>query len=204
MQAPDESGRRGPRWVHGADARVVAKQLGRVPQRMSRVARRCPHGLPAVVENLPYDERERPFPTLFWATCPTLVAAVSSLEDAGGVSRFQRLAEVHDELAASLAEAVAFTRERRSVLAARYGQRGRDCGASLHTGVGGVADPRRLKCLHAHAAHALARSPYRLGDEILAAAGGLWCRDARCRTFADETGADDDVDDACRGGVSAR
>ncbi len=56
--------------------------------------------------------------------------------------------------------------------------------ASLATGVGGVADPSRLKCLHAHAAHALARPAYRVGTEIIAAAGGLWCDDRRCAAYA--------------------
>ena len=75
-----------PPLVAGADAAVVAGQLGRAPHAMSAVASRCPFGFPAVVEDLPYDGRGRPFPTLYYCTCPTLVAAVSRLESDGGVA----------------------------------------------------------------------------------------------------------------------
>ena len=167
-----------PRIVTGPDRDAVAAQLGREPHPMSRVVRRCPAGSPAVVEDLPYDARGRPFPTLFYCTCPSLVAAIGVLEDAGGVRAFGALAAGDPDLAASLAAAVAYTRRRRRQLARRFGLAMPDGGASLCSGVGGVADPRRLTCLHAHAAHALARPGYELGERILAEAGELWDHDA--------------------------
>ena len=60
---------------------------------------------------------------------------------------------------------------------------GEDRGASLELGIGGSANPAKLKCLHAHAAFALARPGYRLGDEILAEVEPRWpvrcCSDPR-------------------------
>lgn len=156
------------------DEAAVAVQLGRTPHPFRRVVARCPWGRPAVVENLPYDERGLPFPTLFWATCPALVAAVGRVESAGGVRDFERLAAADDRLAASLREAVAFERRRRRDLAKGCPAPPRDGGAALGSGVGGVLDPTRLKCLHAHAAHALARPRYTLGAAVLAAAAPLW------------------------------
>ncbi|MBN2203645.1 MAG: DUF501 domain-containing protein [Thermoleophilia bacterium] len=181
-----------PGAVTADDLRVVAGQLGRRPRRMSAVAVRCPHGFPAVVEVLPVDERGRPFPTLYYLTCPTAVAAIGALESAGGVERFQRAVDGDDGLRAALAGAVVETRTRRQELvrelahedaAFRLSAAGT---ASLATGVGGVADPSCLKCLHAHAAHALARTAYRLGAEIIAAVGELWCEDRRCAAFVPE------------------
>jgi hypothetical protein len=171
------------------DRRVVAGQLGRLPRPMSTVAARCPYGFPAVVEVLPVDERGRLFPTLYYLTCPTAVAAVGALESAGGVERFQRAVDADDGLRATLAEAVSETRTRREELVRALGPtdpalRLSTTGtASLATGIGGVADPSRLKCLHAHAAHALARPAYRVGAQIVAAAGELWCSDRRCAAF---------------------
>ncbi len=156
---------------------------------MSTVATRCPHGFPAVVEVLPVDERGRPFPTLYYLTCPTAVAAIGALESVGGVERFQRTVDADDGLRAALAEAVAETHARREELVRAHGLehpalRPSTAGvAGLATGVGGVADPSRLKCLHAHAAHGLARPAYRVGVEIIAAAGELWCDDRRCVAF---------------------
>jgi hypothetical protein len=181
-----------PGTVTADDLRVVAGQLGRSPRPMSAVAARCPHGFPAAVEVLPVDERGRPFPTLYYLTCPTAVAAIGALESGGGVERFQHAVDADAGLRAALAEAVAETSARREKLmralesqdpAARRSAAGV---ASLATGVGGVADPRRLKCLHAHAAHALARPAYRVGAEITAAAGELWCDDRRCAAFVQE------------------
>ena len=62
------------------DYAAVARQLGRNPKPF-RVAARCPFGLPSVIEN----ERTREMPTSFWATCPSLVAAISRVESTGGV-----------------------------------------------------------------------------------------------------------------------
>ena len=39
---------------------------------------------------------------------------------------------------------------------------------------GGTARPERLKCLHAHAAFALARPGYELGERIVAEVEPLW------------------------------
>ena len=69
-----------PAVVAGADLSVVAGQLGREPQAMSAVATRCPFGFAAVVEDLPYDASGRPFPTLYYCACPTLVAAVGQAQ----------------------------------------------------------------------------------------------------------------------------
>lgn len=181
-----------PSSVSGDDLRVVSEQLGRLPRPMSMVAARCPHGFPAVVEVLPVDERGRPFPTLYYLTCPTAVAAIGALESAGGVERFQRTVDADGGLRAALAEAVVETRARREELVRALAPRdpalrlSPASAAGLATGVGGVADPSRLKCLHAHAAHGLARPAYRVGVEIIAAAGELWCDDRRCAAFVQE------------------
>lgn len=163
------------------DIRCVTRQLGRVPYPVSLVAARCPWGLPAVVECLPATPTGTPFPTLFYCTCPTLVAAVAALESAGGVDAWSRRLTGSPELTASLAAVVAASRKRRAELVATHGLTMIDAGSSLASGVGGVADPRKMKCLHAHVALALAWPDYRLGAAILAEVDDLWCGDERCR-----------------------
>jgi uncharacterized protein len=173
-----------PPLVAGEDAAVVLGQLGREPRAMSAVPARCPFGFPAVVEDLPYDAGGRPFPTLYYCTCPTLVAAVSRLESDGGVARWTaRLAE-DPALARSAADAAADEAVRRTDLAHGYGLTMVDGGASLSSGVGGVSDLLAVKCLHAHVAHALARPGYALGEAMLAEVEEPWCSDRRCAAFA--------------------
>jgi len=154
------------------DRDVVAWQLGREPRAVRRVARRCPHGVPAVTEQDPYDAQGTPFPTTYYLTCPHLVAAVSRIEAAGGVERWSAAVEQDEELAASVAEATERQRAIRRELAA--GRTGRDGGASLRLGIGGASRPSRLKCLHAHVAFALAQPPYELGERVLAEISPLW------------------------------
>jgi uncharacterized protein len=154
------------------DRSVVARQLGRSPRAFRRVVVRCPFGLPAVTEQDPYDERGEPFPTSYYLTCRHLVAAVSRLEAAGGVERWSAAAERDTELEESLRRATDEQRTMRRELAA--GRTGSDDGASLELGIAGASRPERLKCLHAHAAFALARPGYTLGERILAELEPLW------------------------------
>ena len=94
------------------DCDAVSRQLGREPSPF-RVAARCPFGLPSVVEN----ERTREMPTSFWATCPSLVAAISRVESTGGVREAQEavgkatIEETHDEHRSRYGTRVAGVRE---------------------------------------------------------------------------------------------
>jgi hypothetical protein len=143
-----------------SDRAIVERQLGRPPRAFRRVVVRCPFGRPAVTEQSPYDDAGEPFPTTYWLTCPHLVAAVSRVEAAGGVERWTRAATEDPTLRESLARAHAEQRALRP---------------ELDLGVGGARpDARGLKCLHAHAAFALARPGYELGERILAEVDPLW------------------------------
>jgi hypothetical protein len=160
------------------DRTLVERQLGRPPRAFRRVVVRCPHGAPAVTEQDPYDADGEPFPTTFYLTCPRLVAAIARLEAAGGVERWSRAAAEDERLAASLAKA---TEEQRAIRRERSaGRIGRDGGASLELGIGGSRTPGHLKCLHAHAAFALARPGYELGERILAELAPLWPQEGCC------------------------
>jgi uncharacterized protein len=152
---------------------VVSWQLGRPARPFRRVAVRCPHGYPAVTEQAPFGPDGAPFPTTYYLTCPWLVAALARREADGGVERWSRQAEHDPMLAASLAGA---DRDQRALR------------PELDAGIAGTRRRGGLKCLHAHAAFALARPGYELGEAILADAGERWCPDARCAR-ASECGA---------------
>ena len=160
------------------DRAVVARQLGRQPRAFRRTVVRCPFGLPAVTEQAPYDRSGEPFPTTYYLTCSYLAASLARLEAAGGVERWSRAAAEDGTLAASLKSATDDQRRVRRELAG--GREGRDGGASLDLGIGGARTPEHLKCLHAHAAYALAQPGYLLGERILAEVQPLWPTDECC------------------------
>lgn len=141
------------------DEELVERQIGRRPRAFRRVAVRCPFGKPAVTEQEPFDANGRPFPTQFYVTCPHLVAAISRLEAAGGVERWSEAARADPALAASLEAAQAEQRALRP---------------EIDAGIGGSTRDGSLKCLHAHAAFALANPGYELGDRILAELPTPW------------------------------
>jgi hypothetical protein len=158
------------------DRAAVARQIGRAPRAFRRVAVRCPHGSPAVTEQSAYDAEGHPFPTTYYLTCRSLVAAVSRLEAAGGVERWTSALEESPALRSDLDRATVEQRVARRALAGD-GPR-LDGGASLDTGIGGSRNVGQLKCLHAHVAFALAHPGYLLGeavaDEVARAEGSLW------------------------------
>jgi hypothetical protein len=147
------------------DLGVVSWQLGRPARPFRRVAVRCAYGFPAVTEQEPFTSGGAPFPTTYYLTCPWLVAGIARLEAGGGVRRWTQAAAEDPALAASLARADAEQRALRP---------------ELDAGIAGTKTLGPLKCLHAHAAFALARPGYELGERILDEAGERWCPDGRC------------------------
>lgn len=118
-----------------------------------------------MTEQAPFDDSGEPFPTTYYVTCPALVAAISRLEAAGGVERWTRAAQEDSELAASLESAHAEQRRLRP---------------ELPGGIAGATRTGSLKCLHAHAAFALAHPGYELGRRIVSEVEPLWPTDRCC------------------------
>ena len=148
-----------------ADEAVVSWQLGRPARPFRKVAVRCAYGFPAVVEQPPFGPDGAPFPTTYYLTCPWLVAALARIEAGGGVERWSERAAGDARLRASLERADEEQRRLRP---------------ELDVGIAGTRNPLKLKCLHAHAAFALARPGYELGERILDEVDERWCPDRRC------------------------
>ena len=81
------------------DLRVIETQLVRTPRDVHAIAYRCPCGKPAVVETPPRLSHGEPFPTFYYATCPRLTAAISTLETTGMMGQMNARLESDAELA---------------------------------------------------------------------------------------------------------
>jgi len=129
------------------DGELLASQLGREPRGDVTVVVRCRRGVPQVIRTGPSLPDGSPFPTLFWLTCPALARDVSRLEAEGRISQIQSRVDADPELAGELARA-----------ASSYALARLSAGDASRpgAGIGGAADPRAVKCLHAHYAHFLA------------------------------------------------
>ncbi len=150
---PDQPGCGDSSAASPADVEAIRRLIGRDPHAGFRVAVRCPHGGPAVIQNAPVDTDGHPFPTRDWLACRSLVTAVSRLEANGGV----RMLEMDPDMTGALADA--HTRH-----------------AAAHAGyrVAGSGNPDHVKCLHAHLAFALAEGGTPVGEWIMERSGADW------------------------------
>ena len=149
------------------DLRVIESQLGRTPRDVHAISYRCPCGKPAVVETPPRLSNGEPFPTFYYATCPRLTAAISTLETTGMMGEMNERLEVDAELAGAYAAAHDDYIAARSALQMVVPE-------VENVSAGGM--PNRVKCLHSLIAHSLSAGPdvNPLGDEALAELPEWW------------------------------
>lgn len=149
------------------DISAIETQLGRRARDINRIAYRCPCGNPAIIETPPRLSDGTPFPTFYYATCPNLTAAISTLENS------QLMADMSSRLARDADLSGRYRAAHDDYLAARSAL-GIDVAEIEGISAGGMPD--RVKCLHALAAHSLAAGEgvNPLGDEALEQVGQWW------------------------------
>lgn len=160
------------------DLDVVAAQLGREPRGVQGVAHRCPCGCPDVVQTAPRLPDGTPFPTTFYATCPRLTGAISTLESEGEMKHFEACLAEDEGLRTAYEQAHQDYLKRRSAL----GEVAEIAGVSA----GGM--PTRVKCLHVLIAHALAAGPgvNPIGDAALELLPRWWATSPCSSTLTKE------------------
>lgn len=150
-----------------SDLKAIEVQLGRTPRDVHAIAYRCPCGNPAVVETPPRLTDGTPFPTFYYATCPNLTSAISTLENS------ELMAEMNERLATDNELASAYNAAHVAYIEARS-----SLGVSVPEieGISAGGMPDRVKCLHSLVAHALAAGAgvNPLGDEALAELPQWW------------------------------
>jgi hypothetical protein len=131
------------------------------------IAYRCPCGKPPVVETNPRLTDGTPFPTFYYATCPKLTGAISTLETTG------MMGEMNARLATDPELAGAYHAAHDDYLAARAVLK---VDVPEIEGITAGGMPDRVKCLHSLIAHSLAAGPdvNPLGDEALSELPQWW------------------------------
>jgi len=143
-----------------ADLAEMQVQLGRPMRDVLGIAARCVCGKPMVVQTSPRLSHGEPFPTFYYLTHPTTSALLSGLEAEGYMAKLQEMLEADPELRAGYLRAhESYLTERELI----------DQVAEVE-GISAGGMPTRVKCLHALAAHSLAKGPgvNPIGDLALA------------------------------------
>lgn len=153
--------------VQPGDLECIEFQLGRTPRDVHAIGFRCECSKPAVVQTPPRLGDGTPFPTFYYATCPRLRGAISTLESSG------LMTEMNERLAQDPDLAAAYKRAHEAYLADR------DALGVVVDEVEGISAggmPDRVKCLHSLVAHSLSAGPgvNPLGDEALSKLPKWW------------------------------
>lgn len=143
------------------DYQIVKSQLGRSPRGAKRVV--CygkAKGEPQVIEVHPLVEG-KPFPSLFWLTCPRLHKAIAKIEQTAWIKHLENTLIPEDpKLKEQLQKDHLRYQELRWQKLSEEEKNSASNAPYLEslrkTGIGGVRDFSRVRCLHMHYAHHLA------------------------------------------------
>ena len=146
--------------VQSNDLACIEFQLGRTPRDVHAIGFRCACSMPAVVQTPPRLSDGTPFPTFYYATCPRLTGAISTLESSGLMNEMNERLTLDPDLAAAYKKAHQAYLDDRDAL-----------GITVEEvdGISAGGMPDRVKCLHSLVAHSLSAGPgvNPLGDEAL-------------------------------------
>ena len=136
---------------------LIEQRLGRRPRGLREVAVQDSAGDPMVIRVASIVDG-KPFPTLFWLIDPELCLRIDRAEARGVIATLQALVDASPELqrcmrddhGAHIALRRGFFSQEELAMAQRPGFRA----AFRERGIGGIADFRRIRCLHTwYAAH---------------------------------------------------
>ena len=144
--------------ISDKDYAKLKEQLGRTPRGAVKVLRYSQKGEPQVVQVSPLVEG-KPFPSLYWLSCPRLHKAIAKIEQSSWIKHLENVIIPGDP---SLKEKLKEDHLRYQKL--RWETLGPEQIESVEekylnslkkTGIGGVRDFSRVRCLHMHYAHHL-------------------------------------------------
>ncbi|MGM0409802.1 MAG: DUF501 domain-containing protein [Bacillota bacterium] len=155
------------KMIKSEEYKLIKKQLGRKPDNLLEVKKRCPFDYPAVLLVAPY-KNSIVFPTIYWLSCPYLVKEISKIEDKGMVKELTERLNNDNNFREKLKRAhQRYAKERLEYL----DQDLEDISAGIrdvlvNSGVGGIIDKKGIKCLHTHVADYLVNAKNIVGELV--------------------------------------
>ena len=168
------------------DHRKLLEQLGREPEGALRIVSYGNDQEPQVVEVSPW-VRKTPFPTIYWLSCPRLKKEISRLEASGLVKKLENwLSKSTQMQQASRATHLNYIEKRKELFSKNLKNSEKKLiPEDFHKkGVGGIADFKRVRCLHMHYAHFLVDDNF-IGSIIKEALAGKVITSELCESLAD-------------------
>jgi len=163
------------------DLEIIEKQLGRIVSNVLNVEERCIYGYPQVIKSFPLKDG-KPFPTLYWLTCPYLVEEASKLEAQGKITEIEKIIQNDPELRMQMIRAHKEEIEKRmKILEGELNFLSKNIIKKLkETGIGGIKNFSTIKCLHLHYASYLVGENNPVGEIVDRYIGKNYCDDKKC------------------------
>ncbi len=157
--------------INQKDLKIIEKQIGRYPDNITGIARRCPFDKPMIIVTAPYSQKGV-FPTTYWLSCPYYVKEISKLEDKGLIGELTDKLNNDPQFRSKLKEAHKnYARQRISYLSEKQERKLKKQSPEIfkvikESGVGGIIKKKGIKCLHTHLADYLINGKNPAGKKV--------------------------------------
>jgi len=131
---------------------IVKLQLGRNIENDFTVVKKCSWGYPQCIKSS-LITNGKPFPTLFWLTCPLLLKEVSKLEEKGMIKNLETKLKNDEDFIKAYLKAHEATKAMKMQILTSLSLTEWQRDAIIGRGIGGIKDLKHVKCLHLHLAN---------------------------------------------------
>lgn len=149
------------------DLKVVEKQLKRSINNKTEIGKRCKYGYPQTIKNYPIMNK-KPFPTMYWLTCPYLNEQISKIESINMIDKIQEEIYSDEYLSQKIYDShQKEINERLEIIGEEINELPDPMKKTLiEKGIGGISDFKYVKCLHLHYASYLSGNENPIGEKV--------------------------------------
>ena len=150
---------------------IIRGQLDNNAESVIKVIKYCPTNYPMIILVHPFSN-DKPFPTIYWLSCPVIKEDIFKLEDTGYIEVLKRKKNQSKEFQKKLDNAhKRYSKVRVSLLdkdkLKRARQKSKDLFEMLKkSGVAGIREKEGIKCLHGHYADYIISGDNPVGEEV--------------------------------------
>ena len=167
--------------ISNKDLRIVSAQIGKFPQNLLEISLKCSFGFPMVIKSKPI-LNGKPFPTIYWLTCPYLRYRISQLEAEGKIPEYEKVLSSSSKIYDRQLKAHIMAREEALKMLKKSNLKWVK-ERIKNAGMGGIVDFSHIKCLHLHVAYHLGGIKNPVAEMALNEIITLECSNAMCKKY---------------------
>lgn len=151
--------------------KIVAGQLSGSAENVIKVIKYCPTNYPMVILVHPF-YNDKPFPTIYWLSCPVIKEDIFKLEDTGYIEELKMKKNKIKDFRKELENAHnRYSKARIDILSKYELENAKEISEDLFnmllkSGVAGIRDREGIKCLHGHFADYIITENNPVGREV--------------------------------------